>query len=157
MDGGTQAVPRLPVLFQPLYHHLVVVPQVGLGKGGEAASERDPTTEQASLWPLTPPSPSPPWAHLDGPLRLHKPPAQHGLDVHVAQLTADLQDFLLDLVLQQEAAQTPVQEGACSLPLQDVLQTILRPEPSEKEGGDAGPHVGLGPAPGTGSVIIPTL
>lgn len=77
--------------------------------------------------------------------------------MHVAQLTADLQDFLLDLVLQQEAAQTPVQEGACSLPLQDVLQTILRPEPSEKEGGDARPHVGLGPAPGTGSVIIPTL
>ena len=41
-DGGTQAAPALPVLFQPLYHHLVVIPQVGLGGRGQAASERDP-------------------------------------------------------------------------------------------------------------------
>lgn len=136
-DGGARAIPRLPVLFQPLHNHLVVVPQVGLGRG-----QRMPQ-RGTQLWagclspqhPLCPPASFSPQAHLDSPLRLHEPAAQHGLDMHVTQLPAGLQDLLLDLVLQEEAAQTPIQEGACGLPLQDVLWTSQACSP-EREGGD---------------------
>lgn len=90
------------------------------------------------MTPTHSPALSPAQAHLDGPFCLHEPAAQHGLDVHVAQLAADLQDLLLDLILQQEAAQAPVQEGSCSLPFQNVLRTSPRPESPERGQGVGG-------------------
>lgn len=153
-DGGVQAVPRLPVLLQPLHHHLVVVPQVGLGKGSRP-QRGSPLWDRPALIPhgmYPAPAPPPPQAHLDGPLGLHKPAAQHGLDVRVAQLAAGPQDLLPDLLLQQEAAQTPVQSGAGGLPLQDILRASPRSEPQEGAG-DAGHCLGPGPTLGAGSVI----
>lgn len=60
-------------------------------------------------------------AYLHCSLHFHKPAPQHGLHLAVGQLGVGVVDFLLDQVLQQEAPQPPVEEGAGCFPIQDVL------------------------------------
>lgn len=61
-DGGAQSLPHLPVLLQPLHHRLVVVPQVGLGRGQRLRLGGTPTAGRAGS-PLAPLGSCPP-AHL---------------------------------------------------------------------------------------------
>lgn len=77
--------------------------------------------------------------------------------MHVAEVAAGLQDLLLDLVLQQQATQAPVQEGAGSLPIQDVLRTSPGPEPPETVGQGTQEAAGARPCAGEGSGTIPIL
>lgn len=55
--------------------------------------------------------------YLDSSLCFNKPASQHGLHVSVAEVLVGLQDLTLHYLLQQEAAQTPVEEGANILPI----------------------------------------
>lgn len=87
-------------------------------------------------------------AHLDGTLGLHKPASQHGLCVLMAQLRAGLENLLLHLGFQQQPAQPPVEEGACSLPLQHVLWTGPAKYSERREGTGNGQDHAPGWLPG---------
>lgn len=96
-------------------------------QGQRPAAPRPPVPAHYSF-------PLPAQAHLDGTLGLHKPASQHGLRVLVAQLRAGSEDLLLHLGLQQQPAQPPVEEGACSLPFQHILWTWPPEAPMEEWG-----------------------
>lgn len=59
--------------------------------------------------------------YLDSAFCLDKPAAQHCLHLSVCQLAVGCLDLSLDRLLQEEAAQAPVEELSGCLPLQDVL------------------------------------
>lgn len=59
--------------------------------------------------------------YLDSPLGLHKPAAQHCLDLAVCQLAVGSLDLPLYCVLQEQTTQTPVEELTAGLPFQDIL------------------------------------
>lgn len=54
---------------------------------------------------------------LDSSLCFNKPASQHRLHVSVTEVLVGLQNLTLDHLLQQEAAQTPVEEGPNILPI----------------------------------------
>lgn len=63
--------------------------------------------------------------YLDSPLCLHKPAAQHRLDLAVRQLVVGCLDLPLHRVFQEQAPQTPIKELTGGLPLQDILKNSV--------------------------------
>lgn len=59
--------------------------------------------------------------YLHGALGLYEPAPQHRLNLSVCQLAVGCLDLPLHRLLQQQAPQTPVEELARRLPLEDVL------------------------------------
>lgn len=59
--------------------------------------------------------------YLNCSLGLNKPAAQHGLHVSITEVLVCLQDLTLHHLLQQEATETPVEEGPHILPIQNIL------------------------------------
>lgn len=62
--------------------------------------------------------------YLDRSLCFNKPAPQHGLHVSVTEVRVRLQNLTLHYLLQQEATQTPVEEGPHVLPIQDILSRV---------------------------------
>lgn len=60
--------------------------------------------------------------YLDSTLGLHKPAAQHCLDLAVSQLAVGRLDLPLHRLLQQQTPQTPVKELTGRLPFKDILR-----------------------------------
>lgn len=64
--------------------------------------------------------------YLNCPFSLHKPAAQHCLDLPVRQLAVSLLDLPLHRLLQQQSPQTPVEELTRCLPFKDILRKNKR-------------------------------
>ena len=62
-------------------------------------------------------------AYVDGALGLDEPAPDHRLELPVAHVRVGGADLTLDVLLQQEALQSPVQVRAARAPVQDVLST----------------------------------
>ena len=62
-------------------------------------------------------------AYVDGALGLDEPASDHRLELPVAHVRVGGADLALDVLLQQEALQSPVQVRAARAPVQDVLST----------------------------------
>lgn len=62
--------------------------------------------------------------YLDRSLCFNEPAPQHGLHVSVTEFRVRLQNLTLHYLLQQQAAQTPVEESPHVLPIQNILSRV---------------------------------
>lgn len=100
------------MLLKPLDYCLVIVPEVGL---------EDKKSFRLWLGLLKSLNITFICKYLNCSLRFDKPAAEHGLHVSITEVLVRLQDLTLHHLLQQEAAETPVEEGSHVLPIQNIL------------------------------------
>lgn len=145
--GWSSAVLLRQMLLEPLHYCLVVIPEISLRtKTSTVKTLENVNFRTLDLWDkqqrniilcqqslthqvhhftdITCNASAGDMTYLDRSLCFDKPAPQHGLHVSVTEFRVRLQDLTLHYLLQQQAAQTPVEEGPHVLPIQNILSRV---------------------------------
>lgn len=133
------------MLLEPLHYCLVVIPEISLRtktstvktlekftsehliyetSNNEILYQQSLTHQVHHFTDITCNASAGDMTYLDRSLCFDKPAPQHGLHVSVTEFRVRLQDLTLHHLLQQQAAQTPVEEGPHVLPIQNILWRV---------------------------------